>query len=97
MTAVVFAAGDDLPAFKEAIEPFLVRGDSWPAMYRFNDPEVAARRFPEEVLDLLDRIAPAEPRGHRTGLDEVLDVIAEAAPALEHDLRMIRLRNPTLQ
>ena len=97
LAAVAFAAGDDLPAFRQAVEPFLLRGDQWPELYQFHDLAEVARRAPEDVLDLLDRIAPDETTSRPYDLDETLDAVVQAAPGLGQDPRMVRLRGEALQ
>ena len=97
LAAVAFAAGDDLPAFRQAVEPFLLRGDQWPELYQFHDLAEVARRAPEDVLDLLDRIAPDETTSRPYDLDETLDAVIQAAPGLGQDPRMVRLRGEALQ
>ena len=94
---MAFAAGNDLPAFRQAVEPFLVRGDQWPELYRFHDLAEVARRAPEDVLDLLDRIAPDDTTSRPYDLDETLDAIVQAEPRLEQDPRTARLRGEAFQ
>lgn len=96
LVSVIFAAGEDLPTFKDVVEPFVARGARWPELHWSLKPEVAATQFPEEVLSLLDRAAPAAPTNYWSDFHQVLDAIAEADPNLDHDPRMYRLRAATL-
>jgi hypothetical protein len=89
-------AGDSFPAVYEAVKKFLVpvETDEHP-FYRFtreiNDEEPITARYPEETLDLIDRVTPQALTRPPYELPKLLALIAETDPKLTSDERYLRL------
>jgi hypothetical protein len=88
-------SGDDFPDVVRTILPLVVPTDQLDVtLHRATEEgeNSLATRFPESMLQLLDRLVPDDPRPTPYGLGSVLDSIATASLALRSDGRWRRLR-----
>ena len=90
--------GDDFPEVAHAILPRLIPiyRDSWFLLHvisRAGDREFEiATRFPEDTLMLMHKLVPDNPPERPFDLDNLLERIADAKPALRQDWRWRRLK-----
>jgi hypothetical protein len=88
-------SGDDFPDVVRTILPLVVPTDQLDLTVHQvaeQSEDSLAKRFPESMLQLLDRLVPDDPRPTPYDLGLVLDLIAEASPSLRGDRRWRRLR-----
>ena len=88
-------SGDDFPDAVRTILPLVVPTDQLDlAVHLVAEKGDAsmAHRFPEPMLQLLDRLVSEDPRPIPYDLGGVLNLIAEGAPSLRGDQRWRRLR-----
>ena len=88
-------SGDDFPDVVRTILPLVVPTDQLDlTVHRAAEQSEAslARRFPESMLQLLDRLVPDDPQSIPYDLGRVLNLIAEASPSHLGDQRWRRLR-----
>jgi hypothetical protein len=88
-------SGDDFPDVVATILPLVVPTDQLDlTVHRVVERSEAslARRFPQPLLELLDRLVPEDPRPIPYDLGSVLTTIADASPSLRGDQRWRRLR-----
>lgn len=88
-------SGDDFPDVVRTVLPLVVSTDQLDLTvhHAAEQSEASlARRFPESMLQLLDRLVPDEPRPIPYDLGVVLNLIADASPSLRGDRRWRRLR-----
>lgn len=90
-------AGDSFPDLYEAVKPHLrpISG-SGHGLYGFyrtvgDTKEPVTGKFPEQVLDLINRVTPDDPRSLPYDMDQALAAIVEARPELTRDARYGRL------
>jgi hypothetical protein len=90
-------AFDDEPHFPElvgAILPLVSRADGGSLtlpLVRATD-ETITKNYPDQVLELLDAVLPDDVARWPYGLQQTLERLTQAKPALTSDPRMIRLR-----
>lgn len=90
-------AGESFLDLYEAVKPNLRPiHRSFHGLYGFykptdEDAKPVAAKFPEQTLDLMNRITPDDPRSVPYDLGEVLTKVAEASPDLARDVRFSRL------
>lgn len=88
-------SGDDFPEVVRTILPLVVPTDQLDlTVHRAAEQseDSLAKRFPESMLQLLDRLVPEDPRPTPYDLGSVLNLIADASPSLRGDRRWRRLR-----
>ena len=88
-------SGDDFPDVVRTILPLVVPTDQLDlTVHRAAEQSEAslARRFPESMLQLLDRLVPDDPQPIPYDLGSVLNLTAEASPSQLGDQRWRRLR-----
>ncbi len=89
-------SGDSFPVVYEVVKKFLVSVEiNDHVFYRFteeisNEKPITAR-FPEETLDLMNRITPQVLSHLPYELPKVLALIEETEPSLTSDARYLRL------
>lgn len=90
--------GDAFPLILEAVRDYLcpVRQEH-SSFYLFDradtdDEDSITPRFPKETLELMDLVVAADPGEMPHNMGEILALISETCPALEHDPRFVRLR-----
>ncbi|KIQ70074.1 SIR2-like domain protein [Wenxinia marina DSM 24838] len=77
---------------QEAIELHLRRLARWPQMHLLRNLDDAASMRPRETLAILDRIIPDVPTDPIHGAAALLAKIVAADPALDTDVRLLRLK-----
>ena len=86
-------SGDDFPDVVKTILRLIVPTEQLDLAVMAEQSESSpARRFPEWMLQLLDRLVPDDPRPTPYDLGGVLNLIVEASPSLHGDQRWRRLK-----